>query len=142
MVGSTMWVIASKGAALDLITQAVLRFGPALASTAGLLSGSAIGLVIVCGAIKGGFAALNNQPKTEAIAAVIDDRPVGKIRVVAPAAPAAVTPTAPAVVAPQVLSTRAQAPARSTTKVAAPVKAKPTVAVPARAIRTGGDQPT
>jgi hypothetical protein len=113
MLGSTVWVVASRGAALDLIKTAVLTFGPGLASAVGALSFGAIGLVIIAGAVKGGMTALNGQPKMEAIAGVIDDRP--------PALPgaAAATPATPATPA-EPLKLEAPTPSAPAAKVTPP----------------------
>ena len=78
LVGGTIWVLASKGAALEIIKSAVLTLGPGIATTAGMLSLSAVGLVILAGAVKGAFGALQNQPKMETITGLINDQPQGQ----------------------------------------------------------------
>jgi hypothetical protein len=129
MVGSTVWVVASRGAALDLIKSAVFTFGPGLAGAAGALSLGAIGLVILAGAVKGAMAALNGQPKMEAIAAVIDDRP-----------PGVATPTATTSAEP--LKSVAPTVAAPAAKVAAPAQSLKAITPAASAPAATGSTPT
>jgi hypothetical protein len=78
LVGGTIWVAATKGAALEIIKTAIMTLGPGIATTAGMLSLSAVGLVVLAGAVKGAFGALQNPPKMETITGLINDQPQGQ----------------------------------------------------------------
>jgi hypothetical protein len=52
-----------------------------------MLSLSAVGLVVLAGAVKGAFGALQNQPKMETITGLINDQPQGQSQSNAPQPP-------------------------------------------------------
>ncbi|MDB5099408.1 MAG: hypothetical protein JWM80_3829, partial [Cyanobacteria bacterium RYN_339] len=60
---------------------------PGIATTAGMISLSAIGLVVIAGAVKGAFGAIQNQPKMETITGLISDQPQGQSQSPAPTPP-------------------------------------------------------
>jgi hypothetical protein len=102
-VGGTIWVVASGGTALPQIISAVGFLGPQVAAGVGVISLAALGLILLCGLVKGAATALGTPPKFETIAAIISDQPE---RLQAPP----VIPPAPQLPAPQLPAPQLPAP--------------------------------
>lgn len=123
-LGGTIWVVASKGVALEVMKQAAIVLGPKIAMGVGATAAIGAGILIVASIVKA-MAGPGNETKMETIAAVIDDNPTKGIASKPPQAPAAPKPTV------GMTAPAANAPASNTTG-AAPVNARPI------RVRTGG----
>lgn len=73
-LGGTIWVVASKGAALSIMKDAAIVLGPKIAMGVGATALIGAGIILVTAIIKAA-AGEGNGTKMETIAAVIDDNP-------------------------------------------------------------------
>ena len=122
-LGGTIWVVASKGVALEVMKQAAIVLGPKIAMGVGATAAIGAGILLVASVVKA-MTGSGNETKMETIAAVVDDNPKKGIASTKPPQAAPARPTvgmdAPA----------ANAPAANTP--AAPVNSRPI------RVRTGG----
>lgn len=82
-LGGTIWVVASKGAALSILKDAAIVLGPKIAMGVGATALIGAGIILVTAIIKAA-AGEGNGTKMETIAAVIDDNPKKGIAVAKP----------------------------------------------------------
>lgn len=103
-LGGTIWVVASKGAALSIMKDAAIVLGPKIAFGVGATALIGAGIILVTAIVKAATSG-GNDTKMETIAGVIDDNPKKGIAAKPPKqtteapaeAPAANTGTAPSV---------------------------------------------
>lgn len=72
-LGGTIWVVASKGAALEIIKNAAIVLAPKIAVGIGATALFGMGVMVVSGLLKA-LAGGPSDPRMETIAAVIDDQ--------------------------------------------------------------------
>jgi hypothetical protein len=96
-LGGTIWVAATKGAALGILKDAAIVLGPKIAMGIGATAAIGAGVLIVSAVVKA-IASGGNETKMETIAEVVDDNP--KKGIASKPAPALPTPTMAAPEAP------------------------------------------
>ncbi len=73
-LGGTIWVVASKGAALEVMKSAAVVLGPKIAIGVGATALVGAGIILITAIVKAA-AGGGNETKMETIAGVIDDNP-------------------------------------------------------------------